>query len=440
MTYEEARGFIENSNQYGSRPGLTVITELLRRLNHPQKELKIIHIAGTNGKGSVAAFLASILASEGYLVGRYNSPAVFTYREIIQLSKGQISKKIRANKMDILNEYITEEGIIAAIKEIKPHCEAMVREGFHHPTSFEIETAMAFFYLKRVKVDFAIIEVGLGGRLDATNVISNPLCSVITSISMDHMQYLGETLEEIAYEKAGIIKKGVPVVSYNNSPEVMKVFEKVCKEMEAEFTIISDASRIDLGLEKTSFCYDEEEYSISLLGEHQIKNAILALQTAATLREYDYTISTSSIKKGLSQTRWRGRFEILRRDPYFIMDGAHNEDAAHQLKISLLKYFPNKKLILIMGVLADKDYKKILEIITPLAEVLITVTPNNSRALNSSSLAAEAFSYTKAQIFDGSSVKKALELAYKRASREDIILAFGSLSYLSEIYDSISGL
>lgn len=437
MTYENAREFIDSSNQYGSKLGLEAITELLNRLDNPQDKIKIIHVAGTNGKGSTSAFIASILATKGYRVGRYISPAVFSYEERIQISSRQEAAET------ITTDFITEKGVSDTIEIIKPVCEAMLSESLAHPTSFEIETAMAFLYLEREKVDFAIIEVGLGGRLDATNAIRQPICSVITSISMDHMEYLGNTLGHIASEKAGIIKKNAPVITGNKNPEVLGVFEQSCKEFGTTL-ILSDADKaVDriYSPEATKFKFMEQDYEIKLIGEHQISNAVLAIQTAYVLQGLGYPISDVTIKKGLLQTKWSGRFEIIANSPNFIVDGAHNEDAALQLRSTLLKYFPNRRMIFIMGVLADKDFRKILCITAPLAKVLITLTPNNSRALDSSLLAKEARQYTEAEVIDAKTVSRAVKYAHENIKgKDDIILAFGSLSYLGEISEYVRAL
>lgn len=229
MTYKEARDFIEQTSQYGSVLGLTNIKELMKRLDNPQDKLRIIHIAGTNGKGSVGAFLASILSTAGYRVGRYISPTVFSYRERIQISE------IKANENSIQTAYITRQGVEATIDKIKPQCDNMVLDGFSHPTTFEIETAMTFLYLLWEEVDFVILEVGMGGRLDATNLIKNPVCSVFTSISMDHMEYLGDSIEKIALEKSGIIKPGSPVVTIGQEDSVLKILETSAKENKSSF-------------------------------------------------------------------------------------------------------------------------------------------------------------------------------------------------------------
>lgn len=422
MNYNEAREYISSTNQYGSKLGLTAVSELLRRLGNPQDKLKLIHVAGTNGKGSTTAFLTSILTQEGYLVGRYHSPAVFSYLEIIQVG----------------SECISEQGVCDAIEVIKLECDAMLKEGLEHPTTFEIETAMAFVYFLSKKVDYAVIEVGLGGRLDATNVISHPICCVITSISMDHMQYLGETIEQITFEKAGIIKNKVPVVTSNTRGEILRVLQEVCLEKEAELAVPDDSlSEVGYTIKGTSFCYDNQEYEIKLLGEHQIENAILAIRTAQILNQAGYRIHKTNIQKGLLHAAWSGRLEILARDPYFIIDGAHNEDAALKLKASILRIFPNRRYLFIMGVLADKEYQKILKITAPLASVIITVTPDNPRALSSLQLAEEARNYSHGLVIDADRISEAVKIAYQHASQEDIILAFGSLSYLGEVKDSL---
>lgn len=427
MTYQEAREFIDSSNQYGSKLGLATITELMNRLGNPQDQLKTVHVAGTNGKGSTTAFIATILASQGYRTGRYISPAVFEYREKVQIS--------RKEEDTVVHDFITEKGISEAVAVIKPVCEAMVKDGFHHPTSFEIETAMAFLYLASEEVDFAVIEVGLGGRLDATNVISHPVCCVITSISMDHMQYLGDSLSKIAAEKAGIIKKGVPVITGNTDPEILRVLEDNCREKETSLTIADqkDVNNITFSPDGTSFTYKGQEYSISLLSIYQIGNAVTAIETAEALIKLRYIMNVSAIRNGLLRTKWSGRFEVLAKEPYFIIDGAHNEDAALQLREAVQLYFSGHRLVFIIGVLADKEFDKILKIMAPLAAAIITLTPDNDRALASTQLAIEAKKYCNGNVIDARTVDRAVKTAYNEAGREDVIIAFGSLSYLGGI-------
>jgi dihydrofolate synthase/folylpolyglutamate synthase len=445
MTYEKAREFIDQSNQYGNELGLEKIKELLTRLGNPQDKVKVVHVAGTNGKGSTTAFITAILSSEGYRVGRYISPAVFNVRETIQITKRVEkvlldSEKKENTSFELVTDYITEKGICDAIKVIKPICEAMLKEGLAHPTPFEIETAMAFLHFYWEQVDFAVIEVGLGGRLDATNVMTHPICCVITSISMDHMQYLGNDLKQITMEKAGIIKKASPVVTGNKTPEILQVLEHTCKSVGTNLLVseVTEATRIQYSPEGTTFLYKNQEYIIGLLGSHQIENALLAIHAVEVIRQSGYSIREHSIRNGLSKAKWSGRFEIIAQKPYLIIDGAHNEDAALQLKEAIQLYFSDRRIIYIMGIFADKDYRKVLEITASLAEVVITITPNNSRALASSQLAIEAKQYGARAVIDAGSVKEAIKFAYEEAREEDVIIAFGSLSFLGELREIIT--
>ena len=436
MTYTEAREFIDQSNQYGSKLGLETITELLSRLGNPQEKLKLVHVAGTNGKGSTTAFIVSILAEAGYMVGRYISPAVFSYRERIQITrKGQGMPSETAQD----TEYITEEGVSSQIEMIQRACSDMVKEGYSHPTSFEIETAMAMLYFVETAVDFAVIEVGLGGRLDATNVMKQPVCCIITSISMDHMQYLGNSLTEIAREKAGIIKEGRPVVTCNAEPEVRNTIQEVSRYKNAPFYTVDsrEAEVTGMSPEGTAFRYQEKEYVIRLLGLHQVVNAQLAMKAAEVLNQSGYHISEAAIQRGLQHANWRGRFEVIARNPYFIIDGAHNEDAALRLAEAIELYFKGKRLIYIMGVFADKEYEKIVRITAPLAELVLTLQSSNSRALSSELLAQEVKKYCPA-VIDAKTVEQAVAIAYQEAKPEDVILAFGSLSFLGELMEQVS--
>ena len=426
MTYKEARNFIEQSKKYGSKLGLETVTELLFRLGNPQDKLKLIHVAGTNGKGSTTAFLTTILAENGYKAGRYISPAVFSYREIIQISC-DVNGKVNT-------ENIKKESLCAAITLIKAVCEAMVREGLAHPTSFEIETAMAMLYFLQEQVDIAVIEAGLGGRLDATNVIKNPLCCIITSVSLDHMQYLGDTLEAIAAEKAGIIKEGRPLISSNRPPEVLRVLEEICNRKNAPFLSVdnSEAVIMESSAQGSVFCYHDEFWKIKLPGMHQLTNALLAIRAVEVLKESGFKITREGIRNGLAKTIWNGRFEVISKEPYFVIDGAHNEEAANRLTEAIQRYFNGKRLIYILGVFADKDYHSILRITAPLAGVILTISPENSRALPSEVLAEEARKYCS-EVIDVKTVRYAVETAYRLAAKDDVILAFGSLSFLGEI-------
>ena len=432
MTYKEAREFIDDCNKYGWKPGLDTIKELLRRLGNPQDKLRCIHVGGTNGKGSTVALLSSILSQAGYRVGRYVSPAVFTYEEMIQIE----SKEKQT-------QFISKDSICKAIELIKPLCASMVMDGFAHPTTFEIETAIAFLYFTWERVDLTILEVGMGGRLDATNVIKSPVCSVITSIGMEHMQFLGETLDKIAREKAGIIKATSPVITFNQQQEAIEVIQEISALKNSPLTIVSqdNISNIHHALEGIRFSLQHdgriEDYHLGLLGEHQVKNAALAIETAKIMNRLGYPIDDEAIKNGLSHARWRGRFEIVHKNPYIVVDGAHNIDAAMNLKASIELYFPDRRLIYIMGVLADKDYNSILSLTAPLAHTIITITPNNSRALSSQDLSIAARKYCN-NVIDSGNIDGAIEKALTEAKENDVIIAFGSLTYLGDLINCLN--
>lgn len=451
MTIEEAYKFIEESNKYGSVLGLSSMKTLLARLGNPQEQLKFVHVAGTNGKGTTAAYISAILAAAGYHVGRYISPAVLNKREIIQISYKYEASCITSNESgqkkapeldknsSIFTKYISEEDIACYIEQIQEACISITADGLPHPTVFEIETAMSFLYFLDSNCDIVVLEVGLGGRLDATNVINTVECVVLTSISMDHMHILGNTLEQITREKAGIIKPGITVVSYDQKPEARKIIEEVCKEMEANVTF-ADFNNVKIeeqDLSGTIFSYEEWKHlHINMLGENQIKNAVIAILAIKALQRFGYSITEEDIYTGLLNARWRGRFEILKREPLFIVDGAHNEDAAASLAKNINIYFKNKKIIYIMGVLADKDYDSVLRHTAKYASTILTITPNNSRGLSSKVLAEAASQYCST-VYDCDRVSEATKIAYNIAGKNDVILAFGSLSYLEEIYQAL---
>ena len=359
MNYEEAMNFIQNTNKFGSVLGLDNIRELLERLGNPQDQLRVVHIAGTNGKGSTLAFLAGIFRESGYRAGRYVSPASFSYEERFRINEENISKK----------------DLCFYMEKIKNVAEEMVKDGLSHPTMFEIETALSFLYFLDKKVDVVLLETGMGGRLDATNVVKKPIATVIASIGMDHMQFLGDTLEKIASEKAGIIKEGCPVISYDNTKEVNEVIKNKAKQMHAKVTFVNSAGIrvLQESLNGESFSYRSsdgrwyEKIEIPLLGRHQINNAALALETLNVIKNY-YCISDFQTEDGMRKTIWRGRIEILEREPMVICDGAHNPDGAKSLLSFLQNNFTNQRLIYIMGVLSDKDYEQMVQILAPAAD------------------------------------------------------------------------
>ncbi len=426
MNYNEAMEFLKEVNQSGSKLGLDAIKELLCRLDHPEDELKFVHVAGTNGKGSTSAYLSSILVEAEYTVGRFISPVVLTYEECIQ-----VARKDR----EITTSYIKKEQVAKHLTRIKQVCEEMKKEGLDCPTTFEIETAMAFLEFVEQNVDVVILEVGLGGRLDATNCINNVLLSVITSISMDRMQFLGETLSEIAREKAGIIKNGVPVVSYEQEEEAKLEIMDRCKKTGSRLYMLhkKDVTIQSMSINGTTFLYESEEpYYIPLLGRHQVYNAYVAMNAAYLLQNYGFTISEENVRLGLANTKWFGRFSVLEKDPYMIVDGAHNIDAAKMLVEAIEQYFPNKKGIFVMGVFKDKEYEEIVKITAPYAKTIIAVTTHTERALPSSELKKVADKYCR-HVIDAKTIGNGIAIAREFADSEDYILCFGSLSFLADI-------
>ena len=420
MKYTEAVEYMESLSLYGIVPGLGNIRNLCEKLKDPQKDLKFVHIAGTNGKGSVLAYVSTILKAAGYKVGRYVSPTIFEYRERIQINNRSITKKA-------LGEYV---------ERMKGICEELVAEGKPHPTPFEVETAMAFLYFKEQGCDIVVMETGMGGRQDATNIIENTLVSVLVSISMDHMQFLGKDLTAIATEKAGIIKPGCQVVTTLQVPEVMYVIEKQAEEYQVPVTVVGEENvrKIRYGLEKQRFDYGSwKNLEITLAGKHQIGNAVLAIEVVRALQQKGYEITEKALRAGLKETQWPGRFTLLAKKPYFVVDGAHNEDAAKKLAESIEFYFTNKRIIYIMGILRDKEYEKIIDLTHGYADQILTVaTPNQARTLSSYELATEVAKVHQ-NVTAVDSLEEAVEIAYLLAGKEDVIIAFGSLSFTGKL-------
>ncbi|WP_242952904.1 bifunctional folylpolyglutamate synthase/dihydrofolate synthase [Butyrivibrio sp. TB] len=426
MNYEQALNYIESIEKFGIDLGLDRMRELLRRLGDPQDGLRYVHVAGTNGKGSTVAFISNILMAAGYKTGIYISPSLDRFTKRIQVDGREIDRDVLA----------------ALTQKVKDAADSMQQDGMSVPTEFEQVNAIAFLYYKHEKCDFVVLEVGLGGRMDSTNVINCPEVAVIASISFDHMQYLGNTLPEIAGEKAGIMKEGGDVVVYDQAPEVMEVFRNVAKERGCRLHVSEmpegdKAIRYDLTGQY--FKYESEIYHISLLGDYQIRNASLALAAVRILQSKGYDkITEDAIRQGLVNTRWEGRFELLQDSPKVIVDGAHNPDGIRVLCTSLKRLFPDKKIIFIAGVLADKDYKSMMKMVAPLGKVFHTITPPNKRALPAEDLADTFRSFGSEAVSHGS-VEEALDSALKEAAEDDVICAFGSLYYIGQIRKLILG-
>ena len=422
MNETQVMEYIEQMSGLGIVPGLDSIRELCRRLGNPQKELKFVHVAGTNGKGSVSAYIATVLQEAGYRVGRYISPVIFEYRERIQVNGRMITKTALCQRME----------------QIKTVCDDMVCEGLPQPTSFEIETALGFLYFLEKTCDIVVLETGMGGLLDATNIVENTVAAVLTSISMDHMKFLGNTLEEITEQKAGVMKRGCAVVSADQCTEITNVILRKAKDLSCLVSIVDPRKicKVQYGLERQHFDYgSRKKLEISLAGRYQVENAALAVEVIDILGKKGFSVTEEQLRKGLRETRWPGRFTMIKKRPVFIVDGAHNEDAAKRLAESITFYFTNRKIIYIMGVLRDKEYEKIIALTHQYADHIITVTsPGNPRALSAYELALEvAKVHPKVTAVD--SLEEAVEMSLLLADSEDVIIAFGSLSYLGRLME-----
>lgn len=422
MEYRQAREYMEELNGYGSVLGLTNIKVLLERLNYPEQELSIIHVAGTNGKGSVVSYLSTIYGEAGYKVGRYVSPTICKYRERIQVN----------------NRYIEKSDFAEGISLIQKIAEEMVSEGLSHPTSFEVETALALWYFRRCCCDLVILECGLGGSDDATNAIEKKICTVFASISRDHMGILGETLEEIARAKAGIMRENVPAVSIGQEPVVEQILRDKATETGTELVLADDskAKVLESNLDYQIFsCEDYENIEIRLTGAHQVSNAVLALKVIRILQEKGFPVEREAVYQGFAKTKWIGRFTTIHKNPRIIVDGAHNEDAAKKLSQTIKEQLSGRKLIFLMGVFKDKEYKKIIKETVSLAEQIITFTiPDNERALSGMEL-AYAVRACNENVTAADSLKEAMEMALLLAGKDDVILAFGSLSFTGRLIE-----
>ncbi|HAX53653.1 MAG TPA: bifunctional folylpolyglutamate synthase/dihydrofolate synthase [Lachnospiraceae bacterium] len=424
VTYKEARVYLDEVSKYGSVLGLDTIRGLLNELDNPQDDLKFIHIAGTNGKGSVLAYTSTILSEAGYRTGRYVSPTVVSYLERIQVD----------------GKWIPEDDFAELVKEVQKAIVRMEAHGEASPTVFEAETAVAFLYFKRMQCDFVVLETGLGGTLDATNVVKNTIAAVFSSVSRDHMEFLGESLKEIAGNKAGIMKPGCVVVTAGQKPEVLEVFEQCAGELGCRI-YKADAGKVEILEESWSgqhFTYkNRTDIHISMAGRYQIVNAVTVLELIDALQDAGYRIPEESLRKGFEKTVWPGRFTCISTNPIFIVDGAHNEEAALCLRESVETYFSGKRLIFIMGVFQDKEYEKIAQIMGPMASKIFTVDlPDTDRTLKAAELAG-ALSLYCPDVKAETAISEAVKDAFLAAAAGDVILTFGSLSYLGLVMELV---
>jgi len=424
MNYAETLNYLKEAEKNGIIPGLDSIKRLCGRLSDPQNELRIIHIAGTNGKGSVGTFINSILTEAGYTTGRYVSPAVMDFLEIIQYR----------------NRNISETEFAEVMTKVKSAADSIAEDGFPYPTVFELETAAAFCFFAEKKCDFVLLEAGMGGKSDATNLTEKSELSVITSISLEHTQFLGDTLEKIAAEKGGIIKENGNLVTITQSPEVTDTLMKICAEKSAELTIakiynISDYSFS--GYVQTFSYRDFKNLRISLIGKFQTENAALAVEACCILRKKGFTISDKNIYSGLENARWPGRFEVIRdSSPVIIIDGAHNSSAAARLRETIDICFAERKITYIMGTFKDKNFSDIAKQTARRAKKIYTVSTEGKRKLEAEKL-ADAVRPFNGNVTAAASVEDAVSECMKDGC--DIVIAFGSLSFLRKIKDYVNG-
>ena len=422
MKYEEAMKYITEVGNFGSNYGLERTYKLLEHLGNPERDLKLIHIAGTNGKGSTTSMITEILMGEGYKVGMYTSPFIEEFEERIQINRNNIPKESLAILMD----------------EIKVAVDKVIEAGYNHPTEFEIITVLMLLYFKKENIDFGVIEVGLGGTLDSTNVIK-PIIQVITSISFDHTNLLGNKFEKIDSEKAGIIKKGIPTVIYPQQEEVLKVIKNKCFEMDSELYIANNENLKFKNIVNLDKPYQLLKYNnqidilLPLLGEHQIINLSVAMQAIEVLNNKNIIdISIANIVKSIKNVSWKGRLEVLSNNPYVVIDGAHNIQGIKTLSRNIKKYFKYENLYLILGILADKDVEEMIKIITPMAKKVYSVTPNSIRGELAESLKDEVSKFNKnCKAFD--KYEEAYLEALNDASEKDLILASGSLYMIGDM-------
>lgn len=420
MNISEALEYIHSVSWKGSVPGLDRISKLLDLIGNPEKNLKYVHIVGTNGKGSTAAVISSVMRNAGYNVGMYTSPFIITFNERMQVNGDMIS--------DIELAEITEY--------IKPFAESMQ----DRPTEFELITAIAFVYFNRHNCDLVVLEAGMGGEFDATNVIPSPEVAVFTNIGLDHTDYLGDTVEKIAATKSGVIKPGCDCVMYRSSLTVEAVIEHKCTSLGVQPTKADFESLRSVSASLDGQVFDWKNYKslfLPLLGAHQLRNAATALTAVEKLAGRGFTVTEENIRDGLFNTSWQGRFEVLRRNPLFIVDGGHNPQCMEALANNIRDYLPNTALTVLTGVLADKDYTAMYDLIAPYIKEFFLVTPPSPRALPASELAKKLAVYGKPISVCGT-VEAGVNDAVKSAGENGTILAFGSLYMIGDIKNAVS--
>ena len=411
MNYDQALAYIHAVHWQGHKPGLDRIRTLLEALGNPHQKLQFVHIAGTNGKGSTAAMMDSCLRAAGYKVGMFTSPFINRFNERIQVN----------------GIPIPDQDLVQLVEQVQPAAQAMEDV----PTEFELITALGMLYFVQQNCDIVVLEVGLGGALDSTNIIPPPACAVITALGMDHVKELGPTLADIAAAKAGIIKPGSPVVSYGGEPEADKVIADTARAQGAPLTVV-DFSRLQLrsaSLDGLVFDFDGlEGLTLPFLASYQARNAAVAITALRALCGRGWNISDQAIRQGLAQVRWPGRFELLRRDPPFLLDGSHNAHGMRATVASLRERFPGEKFVFLISIMADKDWDKMLQLLLPLAKCFVTVTAPSPRAIPAPDLAA--------QIRAMGGVAEPSDTIPAGVARADALAAGGPVAALGTLYFS----
>ena len=422
MSYKATLEYIHNVKWQGSKPGLERTQALQKKLGNPEKSLKFVHIAGTNGKGSTAACIASVLQKAGYKTGLYTSPYIIRFNE----------------RMQVNGVHISDEELERLTDEIRPYADAMADS----PTEFELITALALKYFLYKQCDIVVLEVGMGGELDSTNVIDTPEVAVITSIGLDHTAELGPTIEDVARAKAGIIKENGDVIIYGGEKSVEDVFEQTCREKNARLhhTDFERLSVREYGLDGVRF--DFTPYAnvlLPLVGTYQPKNAALAVTALECLRGKGWRITDDNIISGLSEVKWPGRFEVLAQRPVFILDGAHNPHGIKATADSLQQLFGGKKFVFLVGVMADKEVGGMMDIISELAQSFVATVPPHPRAMKAGSL-AELLAVYKKPVTSCESIPEAVAEAIRQAGEDGIVCALGSLYFSGDVRNAVKSI
>ncbi len=420
MNATEAIAYIHSVCWKGSIPGLGRTQTLLEKMGNPEKKLKFVHIAGTNGKGSTAAMTASILRKAGYRTGLYTSPYIYRFHE----------------RMQVDGQEISDEELAEVTEFVRPLAQSMEES----PTEFELVSCIAFEYFRRKQCDIVVLEVGMGGAMDSTNVIETPEVAVITNIGLDHTEYLGSTVEEIALTKSGIFKENGHAVVYRSTPSVEAVFEQVCQQKHVS---LKKADFAGLKLKRHTLegqvfdCGDRKDLILPLLGDHQLHNAAVVLAIADTLMEEGWKITEQNIYDGIRDVRWPGRFDVVGKDPLFIIDGGHNPQCIEALVKNIQDYLADKRVIALTGVLADKDYADMYKPVMPLVQKFVCITPPNPRKLEAQ-LLAQYLQQAGADAIGCDSIEVGVEKAIELAGKDGVVLCFGSLYSIGAIRDALN--